>query len=213
MKTITIILFFLSSFSVLAQGDYVPKLYNKKAVWGCQANYFNNFDLNFKAGIGFSTSVLLKKQNHTFAIGPMWWIDKNYEVNTFRGGIFSYQYFPNKHNKRIHFYFIYDLAYTFEKSGWDRNMRYGPNTYYNVSYKTSWHSLKNQLGYGFNVNIYKGLYLTQGMSIGVEYYNTNSETKVKENPSLSSTYSSGNIFSGSGTSSFLKLGIGYNYEK
>lgn len=180
--------------------------------WGLQANYFNNFDLNFKAGVLLSTSVTAQKNKSQFAIGPMWWADNNYKADIFRGAIFSYQYSPFVTNSKINFYFIYDLVYTYQKTGWDKSVQYG-NTYYNVSYKTNWHSLKNQVGYGFNVNLYKGLYITQSMSIGIEYYNTGSKTEVKDNPSLSNTYSSGNIFSGSGTSSFLKFGIGYNFEK
>ncbi|MDZ4757177.1 MAG: hypothetical protein SGJ10_03430 [Bacteroidota bacterium] len=179
---------------------------------GFSANYFTNSELNFKSHNHFSTNFSLSKSNQIFSIGTIFGSTKNDNLNFFKGGIFSYQYFPNKTNKRFNFYFIYDFIYTFEKSGWEREMQFSGNNEH-VTFNSPWHSLKNQVGYGFNVNIYKGFYLTQSMSIGIEYYNFVSKTVVKNQPQLSSTYSSGNIFSGSGTSSLLKLGMGYHFKK
>jgi hypothetical protein len=215
LRLILIYMFLFTNLSGFAQSDSVSiiKKENKKMTLGANISYFINFDLSFKDGFSFTTAAVLIKANHLISIAPVWWIDKNRNANFFKGGMLSYQFFPNKNRKRINFYFIYDLVFTFEKNEWEKNLEYNPQQYYDVSFKSIWHSLKNQAGYGFNINICKGFYINQSMSVGIEYYNYTSKTDVKGNPNLTSKYSSGNIFSNSGACSFLKIGVGYNFEK
>ncbi len=215
LSLIVMNIFLLTNMSSFAQSDSVSilKKENKKITFSANSSYLMNFDLSFKDGFSFITAAVIKKANHNLSIAPVWWIDKNRNGNIFKGGMLSYRFFPSRNRKCLNFYFIYDLMFTFEKNEWEKNMEYIPKQYYDVSFKSRWHSLKNQVGYGFNINIYKGFYFNQSMSIGIEFYNYTSKTDVKDNPSLSSEYSSGNIFSDSNASSLLMIGIGYNFEK
>lgn len=209
-KLLLTTLFLLTILAGFAQSD---SILNKKITFGANISYYQNFDLNFKDGFLFSTALEIKKTKHSLSLAPVWWIDKNIDVNFFKGGLLSYKFFTIKKQKYLNFYFIYDLMFTFEKNDWERNMLYLTNQYFDVSFKSTWHSLKNQIGYGFNINIYKGFYINQGMSFGAEFYNYSSKTDVKDSPDLSSEYSSGNIFSNLKASSYLKIGVGYNFEK
>jgi len=213
LRFIFIALLLLTHLSGYTQPDSLLKKENKKIVFGANISYYPSLDLAFNDGFSFTTGAVIKNNKHLISIAPVWWVDKNRNVNFFKGGMLSYQFYPYKNRKRIDFYFIYDLAFTFVKDEWERNMEYFPKQFYDVSFKSRLHSLKNQIGYGFNINIYKGFYINQSMSIGVEFYNYISKTVVKDNPSFSSEYSSGNIFSGSNTCGFLKIGVGYNFEK
>jgi hypothetical protein len=215
MKSILINIFVLSCLFSFAQSDSISisKKESNKMTFGANILYFVNFDLSFKDGFLFATSAVIKNDKQSISIAPLWWIDKNKSTNFYKGGMLSYQFYPNGNRKSINFYFIYDLLYTFEKNEWERNMEYFPNQFYNVSFKSISNSMKNQVGYGFNINICRGFYINQSMSFGVEFYNYISKTIVKDNPSLSSEYSSGNLFSHTNASSFLKIGIGYNFKK
>jgi hypothetical protein len=213
LKLVFVYLLLLTNLSGFAQSDSLLKKENKKIIFGTNLSYCPNFDLSFNDGFLFATGAVIKKDKHSISLAPVWWADKNRDVNFFKGGMLSYQFFPYKNRKRTNFYFIYDLAFTFVKDDWEKNMEYFPKQFYDVTFQSRVHSLKNQIGYGFNVNIYKGFYINQSMSIGVEFYNFTSKTVVKDNPSFSSEYSSGNIFSSSNTCGFLKIGVGYNFEK
>jgi len=183
-----------------------------KLAFGVNISYFTAPELYFNDGFAFTSSLSVNKNKHTLLLAPVWWIDKNEDVSVFRGGLLAYQYFPHKPRKRINFYFIYDLAYLYEKKEWDTQIHFYPqkpiNQVYNAIVTTKWRALVNQFGYGFNLRLFKGLYLNQSFSIGMEFYSYKSETDVKEDSSLSSEYASG----GNGASSFLKIGFGYNFE-
>ncbi|MFA4851085.1 MAG: hypothetical protein WC868_05510 [Bacteroidales bacterium] len=208
-------IFLFTNLFGFSQSDSSSTLKNedKKVIFCADISYYTNFDLNFKDGFSFTTAAVIKNDKHSISVAPVWWIDKNRKANFFKGGMLSYKFSPSNRNKQINFYFIYDLVYTFEKNKWDKNMEYSPKQFYNVSFISRWHSLKNQVGYGFELNIYKGFYVNQSMSVGIEFYNYKSKTDVKDNASLSSEYSSGNIFSNVSPCGFLKIGIGYNFEK
>lgn len=213
LRLVIINILFLAVLSGFAQSDSLLKKQNKKINFGANIAYCPNFDLAFNDGFLFTTGAIIKKDKHSISLAPVWWIDKNIDVNFFKGGMLSYQFYPYKNQKRTNFYFIYDLLFTYEKDEWEKNMEFFPKQFYDVSFKSNVHSLKNQVGYGFNINICKGFYISQSMSVGVEFYNYTSKTVVKDNPNLSSEYSNGNIFSHSNTCGFLKIGIGYNFEK
>ena len=91
-------------------------------------------------------------------------------------------------------------------------MKYNPISSSIVDYKSKWQSLKNQIGYGFIIKIYKRIYINQSFSIGGEFYNYKSKTIVRENADYSNEYKSGNIFSKFESSYFIKTGIGYSFE-
>lgn len=215
MKPILALVFFFQSILSFAQVRITqPDSSNKRHTsYGCNISHLTNFDLNYTDGFSFITTAKINKPNYSASIGPVWWIDRNNSVNFFRGGMFTIEYYPNKTDRRVNFYFINDLSYTFEKYSWNRYMKTINYTdYYNVEFKSIWQALQEQIGYGFNVKIYKGLYINQSMTIGFEFHNYKSKTTVAEDPSLSSEYSTGNIFSGSATKGYLKIGIGYNYN-
>ena len=187
-----------------------------KIVLGVNVSYFTTPELYFNNGIAFTTAISVRKIQHSLLLGPVWWIDKNEDVNVFRGLMLTYKYFPHKSRKRLNFYFIYDIAYLYERKEWDTQLHFYPqipiNQVYNVTITTKWQSLINQVGYGFNLNIYKGFYITQSFGLGIEFYNYSSNTEVKEDANLSYKNLSGNIFSENGASSFLKIGIAYDFE-
>lgn len=180
---------------------------------GFQVTYITNSEMYFNDGALFATSFNLNFEKHLFQFGPLWWFDKNEPTNTFRGVIFSYQFFPLKTNRTLNFYFLYDLVYSFEKTSWESEMQFNPphpsNELFHVYSSTRWNSLINQIGYGFRVNVFKGLYIDQNFSLGLEVYKYESENIVPADPSLSTTYRS----SGHDTNMFLKLGIGYSWNK
>jgi len=199
-RLIAIFILAFLSFPGYSQSDTTNKQKANRLTFGTNISYFTDPDLYFNDGFAFTTSLAINKQKHSISIGPVWWFDKNQDVSIFRGGMASYQYFLNKNQKRINFYFIYDLAYTYEKNQWDTLMHFYPvlpiNQTYDVTVTTKWQSVINQFGYGFNLNIYKGFYLNQSFSLGIEFYNYKSNQDVKDDTSLSSEYKSGNLFSG-----------------
>jgi len=204
------------SLALLAHSQTDSSLSNtkngNKPTLGLNISYFTEPDLYFNDGFAFPTLVSLNNEKYSLLLGPVWWIDKNENVSLFRGGMISYRYFAHKPNKYLNFFFIYDLVYLYEKTEIATQMHFYPqlpvNQIYNATNTIRWHSLINQVGYGFKVNIYDGFYINQSFSLGIEFYGYRSETDVVEDPSLSSEYSSG----GNGTSSFLTIGFGYTFE-
>ena len=213
-KLIVIFILAFSNFTGYSHSDTTSKEGANRLTFGTNISYFTALELYFNDGFAFATSFVIIKQKHSLFIGPVWWFDKNQDVSMFRGGMVSYQYFPRKDRGRINFFFIYDLVYTSEKNQWDTLMHFYPmlpiNQVYDVTVTTKWQSMINQVGYGFNLNIYKGFYLNQSFSLGIEFYNYKSKADVKDDPGLSSEYSTGSIFSGSNANSVLKIGFGYN---
>ena len=206
-----IIYLFLSS-TLFSYAQTEKNTDNKKITVGINSSFFSNFELDFNPGYEFSTQLTLQKNKSKFSIGPVWLLCKVYDINNFRGGIFSYQYFPVQ-NKKFNFYLIYDLSFTAERNAWQRYMEYDNGKFDWIKFNSRMNYLKNQFGYGFTMKIYNGFYLNQSMSLGLEYYNYYTNSETSNNPKLSAVYKSGNIFSNSGTCSFLRLGIGYNFEK
>lgn len=214
MKIFLTFILLAGSLWSFAQDDLIQKSSekNKQLTFGANLSHFTNFNLNYTDGFSFVTSGVVNKGKCSISLGPIWWIDRNNYVNFFRGGMLSFQYYPDKTKRRINFYFINDFSYSFEKYHWNRNMKTINYTqYYNVEFKSFSQSLQEQIGYGINVKIYKGFYVNQSMTIGFEFYNYQSTTTVIEDPSLSSEYSTGNIFSASETKGYLKIGIGCNF--
>ena len=183
-----------------------------KLTYGFAFCYLPSTDLNQVTGNTYSTSGVINISQHCILIGPLWWTDQFKQSNIFRGGILSYQYYPHDKNSKINFYFIYDMLYNFENDEWTKNMQFDANNYYDVKFNGFWQSMKTMIGYGFNVKVYKGFYISNSISIGVEFYNYSSKTIVSGAPNLSSTYSSGNIFQDSRSCGMIKLGIGYHLK-
>lgn len=183
-----------------------------KLKFGVQVSYINDGELYFNDGAEFASSVTFRYKKHLAQIGPIWWFDKNKDVDVFRGLIISYQFFPKELSKTLNFYFLYDLSYTFENGEMQSKAHFYPthpiNEIYNINTSTSWQTLSNHVGYGFRVNVFKGLYIDQNFSLGIEIHRYTSENEVVEDPSLSYNFKS----SGHGTNMFLKLGIGYNFK-
>ncbi|OFX34141.1 MAG: hypothetical protein A2X08_03580 [Bacteroidetes bacterium GWA2_32_17] len=200
------------SFYSFSQTDSLKSnIENKKKYLVFNISVLNDPDLSIKDGITLSTVISLKSNKNLFQIGPLWWFDQNRNANFFKGGIFSYNYFPFKEN-RLNFYFILDFAYVYKNDIWSKEMKYNPISSSIVDYKSKWQSLKNQIGYGFIIKIYKRIYINQSFSIGGEFYNYKSKTIVRENADYSNEYKSGNIFSKFESSYFIKTGIGYSFE-
>ena len=200
------------SFYSFSQTDSLKrKTENKKPHIIFNISILNDPDFSFKNGITLSTVLSLNSKKSLIQIGPLWWFDSNRNANYFKGGIFSYNFFPFKENK-INFYFIYDFAYVYKTDNWSKEMKYNPTSLSIVDYKSKWQSLKNQIGYGFNIKIYKRIYINQSFSFGGEFYNYHSKTIVRENSDYSNEYKSGNIFSKIESCYFIKTGVGYDFE-
>lgn len=209
-----LLIFFLIGFSFysFSQTDSLKRnTENKKKYFVFNISVLNDPDLSIKDGLTLSTVISLKLNKNLLQIGPLWWFDQNRNANFLKGGIFSYNYFPFKENN-LNFYFIYDFAYVYKTDNWSREMKYDPISSSIVDYKSKWQSLKNQIGYGFIIKIYKRIYLNQSFSIGGEFYNYKSKTIVRENSDFSNEYKSGNIFSKFESCYFIKTGIGYSFE-
>lgn len=202
--------------SAIIQPDTVHTDKENVIIFGFNAAHLVEPDFFYKDGVVFTTSLTLSLKQHFISAGPIWWFDKNRDVSIFRGGIISYHYYPCPSKKNINFHFLYDLTYTYEKQQWDTLMDFYPelskSQTYNATVNIRWQSLANQVGYGFTLNIYNGFYLNQSFSFGIEFYNYRSKTEVHDAPVLSGEYTTGSIFSRSNASSFLKIGIGYQFE-
>jgi len=212
-KHILLILFLIGlSFFSFSQADSLKRnTENKKNHLAVNISILNDPDFSFKNGVTLSTVFSLKINKSLIQIGPLWWFDKNRNANFLKGGIFSYYYFPFK-ERNLNFYFIYDFAYVYKTDKWSKEMKYNPTSFSVIDYKSKWQSLKNQIGYGFMINIYKGMYINQSISFGGEFYNYHSKTIVRENSDFSNEYKSGSIFSKFESSYFIKTGIEYNFE-
>jgi hypothetical protein len=184
---------------------------HSKGSLGLGISYLANTELYFNDGHLLSTVAIYRKQKSYFHIGPLWWIDKNERDQAFRGVNFSYGYFPMNDHRVLNFYFTYDLYYQYEKHTWHTQLQFYPerplNDYYSATIETKWFSFRNQLGYGINIILFKGLYLSQSFSIGIEFYKYRHQTTILRDQSLSSRNSN----SGNGTSSYLKFGLGYSF--
>jgi len=212
-NALRIVCLILTSTFISAKSEAGPiiNIDKQNITFGGNITYNNSVAFSFKNGYLFSTSLVLTKKHNVLSLGPMWWIDKNKKVNLFRGGIISYHFFPYC-EKKLKFCFVYDLIYNFEINKWNKDMNYEPGIMYNVDYKDKWQSIKNQVGYGFQWNFYKGLYLYNIFSLGIEFYSYSSKTIVLGKPELSYVYANNNIFANNQICNVLKFGIGYNFE-
>ena len=207
---IVFIIFFVSqSLLSFAQLDSLSK--KKENPWSFNISILNSPDFSFKNGVLLTTPLGLKINKSLLQLSPLWWFDKNRDANFFRGGIFSYSYYPFK-EKDLSFYFIYDLVYEFKTEDWSREIKYNPTSFSIVDYNSKAQSLKNQIGYGFSFIVLKRVYINQSFSIGGEFYNYQSNTTVRENAAYSSEYKSGSLFNKFQACYFLKTGVSYCFE-
>ena len=202
-------------FMIFAQTttDTLTKNNHKKITYGLEVIHLANNNLNYTNGFSFATAATFHKGRVVLLPGFVWSFDRNKKVNILKGGTLSAEFYPFKNNRIINFYFKNDLSLTYEKDRWNRYMKTINYTdYYHVKFNSVWHSLQEQIGYGFNLDLNCSFYLTSAMTIGFEFYNYKSNTIVEEDPSLSSQYSTGNIFSDVNTKGYLMLGIGYSFK-
>lgn len=213
MRTLFIHLFIISYLSGYSQTDSLPALKNrnKKITYEACVLYFYGLDMNTVSGTSFTTAAIIKMSGHSLLLGPVWWLNSFKDANKFRGVLCSYRYSPDKTMRLIHFYFIGDLIYSYEKYEWAKYLKYDANNYYNIEYKEKWQSLQILGGYGVDIKLYKGFYVSNSMSVGIEFYNYRSHTNVIDVPALSSSYVTGNIFTDSRKSTLMKVGIGYRF--
>ncbi len=204
---------FLTIFNLMAYSqDDTPGKTENKLKFGVNVSAMPDLSFEFKNGVHLSTQFIASKNKISILFGPVWWVYKNKDTNKFKGGSISLRYFPQKMSRTLNFYFMYDLDYFLQTNEWSRYMQYTPSVSYNVDFKSKIQTLRNQVGYGFILKLYKGLFFTQSLSFGMDCYNYNSTTTVIENPSLSENYSSGNIFSNTHASSTLKAGIEFHFK-
>lgn len=184
----------------------------KKFKYGINSSLLFNSDLYFNDGLLFSSCFTIDKGRHSIETGPLWWKDKLDDSSPFRGVIVTYKYDPFVINKNLQFYVLLDLLYTFERNRYTEQINFYPDIPKNEEYTAEidlfWNKLATQIGYGISYKVYKGFYLFQSFSLGIEFFNYQNSTQIQENSSLSYTYSNNE----SGTSHILKIGLGYKLK-
>ena len=98
LQFLIIILCFLPGKRTCSQTDSLSR--PKKILnFGAGINYFTDLNPNLKTGVTFATQLNVIHSRSLFSAGPLWWMARNYGTNLFKGGAFSYQYFPGTKDK------------------------------------------------------------------------------------------------------------------
>jgi len=137
-----------------------------------------------------SPSVVFEYGRSSVYLGPNLGIDYLHSTQSL-GLHLHYQFYPNPKQKRIDFYFSFDMQWIkFKKE----------ETFFDI--KTNY--IQNTMGYGFKLRIYHKLYFNQNFGLGFVYerkhYNYHNEPNLEG--------SRVNKFSVTG---LLKFGIGYKF--
>jgi len=208
MRAIGIFIFLIISFKVNGQNNNEEiKLSKYRPELGI--SYLYGFDMNTVNGNAILTSAAIRTTKNSFQIGALWWLDHYKSENTFRGMLGSYKYYPSGNNGKINFSFVGDLIYSYEKNQWAKFIQYDNAHFYHIDYKGKWNSLQTLVGYGVNIKLYKSLFFTNSMTIGLEFYNYSSTTNIEEAPQLSTNYKSGSIFKDSRKNGMMRIGLSY----
>lgn len=116
-------------------------------------------------------SVVLSKGKHSLFIGPSFIYGTEYRLYApiygFQAG---YLFYPNGHHKRFNLFFEYDFNYTKAKFEFQ---------YYSSSasglkkQNITLTSIDNYGGFGFRMNVFKGLYFKTNVAVGLIFYSEN----------------------------------------
>lgn len=188
------------------------KIHPTRYVLGFEISCLNKAELEFNDGVTFVPEFLVEKTRHTLGIGPVLSFFSDQKTKTFRGISGHYEYCPFSYSEKLSFGVRYSLAYTFQKTHYDEFMEWSPGQFYSTSFKSEWHALDNYIGYTLKIRLYRNLSLENSLGFGVQFYNYNTSTDIAENKTLSWSYSSGNIFSKSESSSLFVIGLRYDFR-
>lgn len=189
-----------------------PNRYAERYLFGFEISYLNKAELKFNDGGTFATEFLLEKSRHTFGLGPVLRFFSDQKTNTFRGISGHYEYYLFSYSEKLTFGVRYSLAYTYQKTHYDEYMEWSPGQFYSTSFRSEWQALDNHIGYTLKIRLYRNISLENSLGFGIQFYNYNATTDIAENKSLSWSYSSGNIFSKSESSSLFVVGLRYDFR-
>jgi hypothetical protein len=159
-------------------------------------------------GIFFSPTLVYNYNHQTFIIGPAFSLDDaysgyglefTYKIITNPGKVFNFFFFN-------HFTFHY--LYRNQTSYFEVYPANGTYTIESGNYWDKDYQFNDEIGYGFNLKIFKGLYLNQYIGIGIS--NEKQEQGFNDNTNPSNSYVNHGSYE-LNASLFVNLGIGYNF--
>lgn len=163
MRTLFFVLFILLSLPAISQKDSTDSRFKL----GISLN--NSF--NFPVAV-YSLSPLLTLQNrkHQFEIGPRLFFFEQYGSEIHRGVVFNYRYYTTGNDKKFgvflfaHSDYIYSFYETFDTGHFS-------SPPYVVTYNTRdiTNAITTNLGFGVQVNVFKGLYFASNFGLGVRF--------------------------------------------
>lgn len=142
--------FLLIPLSALGQKDSLEKGFE-----------FNALVANNGYHLTFNPNFFVKKGKHVLGTGPVFTMLPNAYTEgenrtKFTGYRLFYKLRPNPEGKRFSFYFRYDFILQTYKT-----------LFYTYTFKDN--RIENYLGYGFNLKLWKNLFITQHLGLGAHY--------------------------------------------
>jgi hypothetical protein len=215
--TLTLIIILLSEIN-FAQSDSLRenKINNK---------YGLNFALNYTYivnGLTFGPSI--SKGRHLFLLGfmipPMTYIEyyggngwyTNCSMLEYKSKKFGvdckYQIFPNPENKHFRLFFFYDIGMVrYREKGTCR--KYYQTSNIDGSGIETIYSVTNSLGYGLKIILFKGLYFSHNIGLGIGLDRRDLKANFPSSPSDNIDYK-GNLFSYGNPTLLFNVGLGYD---
>jgi hypothetical protein len=192
--------------SLYAQTDSLKSV-SRKLKYGVNVSY-NLTPYIYEA---LTPSLVMIKERHSFLIGPRVFISRSspHYKWTRLGLEYTYKIFPNPTSRRFNFYFLFDFDIVMYRS--KENVDYYLYSVHYVGTRTSTrYSITNNIGYGFKMTIFKGLYLNHSIGAGIGLFRDDDALDIPDNPTAS--YSNkGNIISYGTPSILLNVGLGYDF--
>jgi hypothetical protein len=134
---------------------------------------------------GFS----MAKQGHRIRVAPIFQIYTTEARDNIRGFEFtgistSYIYECGSHVSFLNFFFKYEGTYqSFENSWSATQFNLKSQQYQNYSFESVEFFSAQTLGYGFSVNLYKGLYIQNSIAAGIRLSKLKGENESASDPS------------------------------
>lgn len=157
----------------------------------------------------FTTGILAtyRINKHQLEFGPkIFLFDRDYYDRQL-GTEFNYRYYPNTVHNRFNLFFLFNTDYinVYKISNYQQYI-YDSNQYVNVNQKSNQNNIALNAGYGFHVNLFKGLYIGNNVGAGIILEN-NKVVRNSEEPSINSTRRYKNV----DLSFLLTVSLGYRF--
>lgn len=193
MRTLQLVLFICLAFSVQSQTDSSKRNFQFGLSTGLLLNDY---------GAAKTISVFYQKNKHQFDLGPSFGLFSHYGDSKSLCLEGNYRYYPNGINQRFNLFFLLNLSYYHSNRTY--NGTQGTIVYLNQFTDNIYNF---NAGYGFNLAIWKGLFL--GVQVGAGISHTTYDESHTSNPTQPKDFSYSSV---NNRYCFLgQLNLGYRF--